>query len=117
MGCLKYQRFVQAPAAARQDRLGWTVSARYDAAQERLVLAILDRDGRPLRGQQAEAVVGRPATQSFDRTVALAESPDGIYAAPLALEPGSWTVDLRLNREGSGDPYKERLRLWVQPKP
>lgn len=103
--------------AARQDRLGWRVSARYDAADGRLAVSILDRDGRALPGRRVEASLGRPATTAFDRRAALEQGRDGIYAAPLFLDAGSWTVDLRIDPEGPGEPYKERLRLWVQPKP
>lgn len=102
---------------ARQDRLGWRVTGSYEGDGQRLVVSLRDAAGRPLAGERVVAVVGRPATSRFDKTAALTEESAGRYVAPLRLDPGSWDVKVRINADGSGIPFNESLRLWIEQKP
>lgn len=100
--------------AARQDQLGWEVTARYEAG--RLLVVAVDREGRPLTGESVQARVGRPTTNRYDQTVQLPEGAGGTYAAPLSLEPGSWDVEVRLGETGGETRFRNRHRLWIRPE-
>lgn len=76
---------------------GWRVSI--DHADGVLLVAVEDRDGRPVEGLEASATVGRPGAAATDRTVALAPRGERL-AAPLALDPGRWRVRLRIAAPG-----------------
>ena len=80
---------------AAQEALGWTATVGH--ADGRLAVAITGADGRPVRGLDVTAVVGRPASGREDVTLMLAEGREG-YAAPMALGPGLWRVAVTAGR-------------------
>lgn len=105
--------------AARQDRLGWQIAAAYEIGlrgEGHLVVRLADSAGRALTGEQVVARLGRPATDRFDRSVAL-ESRGEAYAASIQLDPGSWDVELRVNAQGEGTPFNAKLRIWIEERP
>jgi nitrogen fixation protein FixH len=72
-----------------QEALGWTLALREEGDVLRLDLT--DREGRAVRPQALNVVVGRPTSDRTDRRLDLVETPRG-YAAVAPLEPGNWLV-------------------------
>ncbi|MEM7529584.1 MAG: FixH family protein [Pseudomonadota bacterium] len=96
---------------AAQEALGWTVRADYDG--EALAVAVIGPDGEPVRGIAVEALLGRPASAVDDKELVLAEA-DGLHVAPVALEPGSWLVDIRAGgAEGDETAYRAKASFYV----
>lgn len=91
--------------------LGWTfgVSDRDDT----LHLALSDSSGHAVRPQSLAVAVGRPAAAPQDVSAALVETPGG-YAAPLALAPGDWRVEIDAVA-ADGTHFRQRRNLMVAP--
>lgn len=101
----------------QQDALGWVETLNYDKAAGALELVLKDRDGRGVGDLAVSALIGRPATNAYDREVALNGSGDGRYLVPLPdLADGTWSVSI-VARDKSPDGaivYRSKARLWKQ---
>jgi nitrogen fixation protein FixH len=93
-----------------QRELGWHASAVH--AEDRLTVAMTGRTGAPLPGLAVTAVVGRPAADRDDIRLELAEGPGG-YAAPLALPPGNWRVEITAEGAG-GARFEAAAELFIR---
>lgn len=80
--------------------LGWQVGATYDGG--RLVVDVLGPEGAPVEGLGVSARVGRPATDAYDRTLAMVPAEGGAHAAAVTLEPGVWRVEVTAVRPADG---------------
>ncbi|HUS55004.1 MAG TPA: FixH family protein [Thermohalobaculum sp.] len=96
--------------ANAQRALGWTAAADYSVGTLRV--AMTGRDGAPLVGLNVVAVVGRPASDSADIRLELAEGADD-YAAPLVLLPGRWRV-LITGADVEGNRFEAAAELTVR---
>jgi nitrogen fixation protein FixH len=107
-------------AAAAQHKLGWRNSVAYVPEGRRLRVSLTDAAGAAVPGLAVTAVVQRPATNRFDRELALEQTGAGTYEAALPeLEPGWWTVEITA-RKGAPEQqeaarYESRQRLWIKP--
>ncbi|MFM2129080.1 MAG: hypothetical protein RL477_626 [Pseudomonadota bacterium] len=104
---------VIADDAARRER-GWTVAITWRSsgpARGRLVVAVRAKDGAPLAGLAARALLRRPTHGGQDRTVRLSETAAGSYGADIALPgSGNWEVVLHLGLPGLAEnQLRERL--------
>jgi nitrogen fixation protein FixH len=100
-----------------QEALGWTKEARLE--KNELRVSVRDRDQKGVEGLEITAVIGRPATNSEDRTLELAQVGSGEYAAPAGdLGAGNWVASLAV-RESQSAPdrvvYQSKVRLWKAP--
>jgi nitrogen fixation protein FixH len=103
--------------AARQTELGWRVTTAYDQAEQQLVVDLVGRLGSPLGGQQVSAVIGRPASDRYDRHLQLTERGTGRHVAAIPLEPGQWDVLVRVGEAADGSAVLQtRTRLFVRPE-
>ena len=106
---------VIADDAARRAR-GWTVAIAWQPsgpARGRLVVVARAKDGMPLSGLAARAVLRRPTHGGQDRTVGLAETAAGSYGADLVLPgAGNWEVIVTLGGPNLS-AYRLRERLVV----
>jgi nitrogen fixation protein FixH len=93
--------------AQAQAALGWHADARW--ADGRLVVALSDAAGAPVRNVALEALVGRPTLVAEDRTVGLVPGRDG-HAAALDLSPGLWRVEIR-TVDGPAYTLVRRIRV------
>ena len=103
-------------ADERQAKLGWT--ERLDLGRDgHLRLAVLERDGRPVRGLRVQGVLGRAATNRHDINLALVETAPGQYEANgPELAAGSWLIALEARTAKGAQPtYRLRRRLWLKP--
>ena len=103
----------------RQSALGWTETVELTAHPAPPRIALKDTTGGvPSRGR-VEAVLGRPATNSADMTLRLAEATPGVFEAPLdaAPEAGAWIATVRaFGADADEAPiFEVRRRLWVVP--
>ncbi len=104
---LTYNRALD--AAARQDALGWSVDARFEAG--RLVVVAADRNGRELADLRIAATLERPVGDARRRQMILMASA-GAYVAEMGpLAAGQW--DLRLTVERGADVIYVTRRLFV----
>lgn len=104
-------------AQHRQDALGWTVkaSAEITGADRagRVLITVLDRDGRPLQGQVIEAELQRPVEVIDDVNLTFTYAGEGRYVAPVTFPKlGQW--DLRAAIVHDQDTYQVVERLFVK---
>lgn len=101
----------------RQIRLGWM--ERLEVKREgRVVLALAERDGRPVAGLRIEGMLGRPSTNRLDIALAFREAAPGRYEADSGpLGAGNWLFAVIARPGGNAqDPiYRLRRRLWLRP--
>lgn len=98
-------------AAMRAERaLGWRLGAEWQG--DRLAIHIRDTAGEPVTGLEVSAVVGRPATMSFDRNVIFVPA-GAVHAAPLDLAPGLWRVEILATRREDGARYAIMDQIYV----
>lgn len=101
---------------ARQlDKLGWQGTLK--ATSDRIEFVLKNADGQPVRGVRVEGRVGRPATDTFDQSVAFEDDGSGLYRSePLQLAPGNWIVAVEAHDPvdaGSSPRYRLKDRLWL----
>jgi nitrogen fixation protein FixH len=112
---LAYKERIQADEV--QTSLGWR-DAVHISAPNALSVVLSDRDGASVTSMHVRVLIGRPATNTADRTLELREVGPGQYAAEMkALEPGTWIVDLevRHGRDAATPVYRAKRRLWLKP--
>lgn len=80
--------------AEAQRELGWTVETTYDDGA--LWIALIDADGRPVVDVSPLVTIGRPTTDTIDRTVN-AVLTGGRFKALVDLQSGRWRVDIRVD--------------------
>jgi nitrogen fixation protein FixH len=100
-----------------QADLGWTNEARIE--KDELRVFIRDKDQKGVGNLQITAVLGRPATNTNDRTLKLTEVAAGEYMATIgALEAGNWVAAMEAREALSGNDrvvYQSKVRLWKAP--
>jgi len=103
--------------AQAQAKRGWHDRLDYVPGTERLRLSLVDRDGAGVSGLAVSAQLGRPATDQFDRTIALSQTGPGVYEAQVpSIEAGWWRVQITAQRQTEGEVlYQARRRLWIKP--
>lgn len=106
-------------ASEEQAGRGWSDEVSYDRAGGRLVVAIKNRHATPIGGLRIVAVIGRPATSSFDLRAELSELGSGRYVAETGpLEAGSWMISFEASEAtAAGDRvvFRSKRRLWLTP--
>ncbi len=95
---------------AAQEALGWTVRA--DVVGGRLIVAITDRSGQPVKVRKIGGTLGRATTTRDDR------SPEFVfngreYVAPADLGPGNWNFRMKaVARDGTA--FHQRLVIHLK---
>ena len=93
-----------------QKALGWTLEHGY--AGGRLTLAFRDRAGQPIEARGVTALVGRTTEAARDVTPVFTYA-NGIFSAPVALQPGKWMILLEA-KAADGTRFHQRLDLLVK---
>ena len=83
-------------AAARQDRLGWTVKASLTA--ERFVTIDVHQDGGPLPGAAAVGNAQHPLGQADDIELEFEPQTGGRLISTETLPAGRWNVQISVRR-------------------
>jgi len=105
---LAYNRTIAARAA--EAALGWQIEFEYRAG--RAVVAVSDRDGRPINGLEVELQLRRPTHEGFDQSARLAGRGEGRYVAPVSLPlSGQWNAVVEARR--GRDRVSAQARLSV----
>lgn len=91
-----------------QVALGWQVDAGLQPTGE-VVVEVRDRDGAPVGGLSAQAVLERPATEQGRIEAALEEIRPGVYVARPTLPAGAWDLTARLH--GPQGPFEAERRI------
>lgn len=110
--------FNQALQAQRQqEALGWQVRVAtgklVSGQQARLLLTLLDREGHPLTGVQAQGVLFRPVREGRDQPLIFTEESPGVLVAMVTPPlPGSWDIKVRITH-GEQPEYRLAQRVLV----
>jgi nitrogen fixation protein FixH len=108
---LDYNRRIEADH--RQNALGWRVKTNLDGA--RLAVEIQADNAASIAGLAVDATVGRPATMSENISLKLIETSPGLFVAATPIAgSGAFIADV-VARDGSGDIFRIRRRLWLEP--
>jgi len=101
-------------AARTQAGLGWHVAARavrHPDGGVDVAVTVADRNGAPIAGLAAQALLKRPADAAMDRPVALAEAESGRYSGAVAgAAPGLYDLVVTLDG-GDGRAFRSVNRL------
>ncbi|NDV85253.1 hypothetical protein GTW51_00900 [Aurantimonas aggregata] len=95
----------------RQAARGWSIDTRY--ADGRFVVALTDREGRPIHDSTVTATIGRPASAQLDRTVTLQPLREGGYGGETELASGLWEADVIVETP-SAESWEKRVRFHVE---
>ncbi|GBD45045.1 hypothetical protein HRbin40_02546 [bacterium HR40] len=110
---LQFQR--ELARAEAQKALGWQIEwqATGGAAGATLVLALHDREGRPIDTAEVRASFVRPTAEGHDFVLSLAPRGEGRFEASFRPPlPGLWDVELEIWR--GEDSWTERRRLFLR---
>lgn len=107
-------------SAERQAALGWHDTIELLSDPARLRVSLKDASGTAPAVTTVEATLGRPATNSVDKLLRLAEVVPGVFEAPVGddLGPGAWIATVRAfhgNTTTTEPVYQMRRRLWIAP--
>lgn len=94
-----------------QEALGWTTETRLSGGI--LSVAFTGRDGRPVRVEGVEGLLGRATTTVDDQTTVFAEIAPGRYEAPVTVGRGQWVLHL-IARAEDGTAFRQRISLSVR---
>jgi len=98
-------------AGRAQAALGWASTLTYDNA--RLTFTLHDKSGALLPADSVRVEIGRPATETSDRTLVLSPGEDGHFSAMQDLAPGQW--DLRATARVGEQIYIREARIFAKP--
>lgn len=93
-----------------QIALGWTLTQDYDG--ETVSIDIRDRSGNPPQIADLKALIGRKTESSEDITPEFVYE-NGIYSAPVTLNPGAWLMHLDVTAP-DGTKFKQRINFFVK---
>lgn len=97
-------------AGRAQTALGWASTLDYDGT--RLTFALSDKSGAPVTADSVRVEIGRPATETSDRTVTLSAGDDGTFSTEQDLATGQW--DLRATARVGEQVYIREARILVR---
>lgn len=95
-----------------EQALGWVGDVMFDNGV--LTFTLSDREGSPLRGADARAVLVRPVQAGHDFPLSLTQEEPGVYRAPAVFPlPGRW--DAYIYVTWNDQPYHIMKTLLVTP--
>lgn len=95
---------------AAQEKLGWTLSYRYESGE--LILSFRDKTGQPVEARAVSALIGRTTEAAEDKRPVFAYR-SGDFVAPVDLEEGAWMILLEAQAD-DGTRFHQRLDLFVK---
>lgn len=93
-----------------QEALGWDVGVAHE--DDELTITFRDANGTAIEAGNVELLIGRKTNSAHDQRPELSYS-DGVFRAPVVLDPGYWTIRLTATAK-DGTPYQKRLSLRVR---
>ncbi len=97
-----------------QVALGWRLDVRYDSSMSRIVVHLIDADGREIPGLVVRAIADRPVGRLAEVSVPLSAMGAGSYAGSFAPHVrGAWDVTLRAV-DGAGHAFGATRRVIVK---
>ena len=95
-----------------QEALGWSLSASYEAGEQRLYLRFVDADGRVAPVENLTVLVGRTTEAREDQTPMLQQAA-GLWTGPLVLDRGKWLLRVEAQAK-DGTRFSQRISLSVK---
>lgn len=101
--------------AAAQAARAWDVTARISPTASDTSIAILvkDHDGRPVAGADVAARLTHPIDERRDVALVVSEEGSGAYSGRGASEPGRWTLDIEISKDGER-LFRSRNRVMIE---
>jgi nitrogen fixation protein FixH len=99
-------------AARAQAARHWTVEAHIDRTATPATIRVEARDeqGRPIKGLRMVTAFVAPVNNRLDQHLVLQERQDGSYEGELAIDAGSWNVEIIAARADE-TVFRSRSRL------
>lgn len=95
-----------------RDALGWQLEATWRPQDNRLEIAVVDAQGRPLGNARLHAELVRPVEKRPPLAVDLVAVDSGRYAATVALPArGNWDLDVVIDHDGRRFAQTRRMFL------
>ena len=95
-----------------RDALGWQFEATWRPQDNRLEIAVVDGQRRPLGNARLHAELVRPVEKRPPLVVDLVTVDNGRYAATVALPArGNWDLDVVIDRDGQRFAQTRRMFL------
>lgn len=95
-----------------RDALGWQFEATWRPLDNRLEIAVVDAQGRPLGNARLHAELVRPVEKRPPLAVDLVAVDSGRYAATVALPArGNWDLDVVIDIDGQRFAQTRRMFL------
>ncbi len=95
-----------------QEGLGWSLTASYEAVEQRLYLRLVDADGRVAPVSDLTVLVGRTTEAREDQAPPL-QAAAGLWTTPLTLGHGKWLLRVEA-RSKDGTLFSQRISLFVK---
>jgi nitrogen fixation protein FixH len=97
-----------------QEALRWTVAVWHESDRGRIVVRLVDADGREIPGLVVRAIADRPVGRLAEMALPLAAVGGGDYAGPFAPHiRGAWDVTVRAV-DGAGHAFGATRRIVVR---
>jgi nitrogen fixation protein FixH len=96
--------------AAKQAALGWQLDVKVQG--RRVVLSLVDRDGKPVADLKLSAVASRPVGPAETTRIELSAQDGHLVGSPALPGAGQW--DLALDGEGAGHDYHVTRRISAE---
>ncbi len=109
---IKYDK--EAARARAMLAKGWKTTVVIEKSG-RIAISVKDRNGRPVTGLSAHAILGRPAGDRDDFRVDLKETKTGLYETTQQLKPGGWRLEARFFR-GPELQWRSEAQFIVKPE-
>ncbi len=93
-----------------QVALGW--EATVEAEVDRIVLTLVDAEGRPAYPAELTALLTRPTTRADDQLLELIRGSNGALVAPAELAPGRWRLRLT-GTARDGTDYRHNITFTL----
>lgn len=96
-----------------QDALGWKIGAKWQPAQNRLQIDLVEANGTPLQHATITALLIRPAEKRPSLPLEFDDLGSGRFEARVALPArGNWDLDILV--VANGQSFAQTKRLFLQ---
>ena len=94
-----------------QEALGWNASVAIEG--DRLVLTLVDDDGRPVYPAELSALLTRPTNRTEDQPLTLERGANGTLTAPVSVSEGRWRLRLT-GTARDGTDYRHNITFELR---
>lgn len=93
--------------------LGWQVNideSSLAVGENKFMISVIDRHGKPLEGSDLAVTAGRPATAEHDQHAAAVEVDKGVFRTSVDfMLKGHWDIKIDVARGGDAASFNKRI--------